>query len=69
MKRLRNPMMLLAALGFLGARTSCSLFKKDDEDDGLTRWNDSVEKPSRFERWKRWEDGESDKMWRRFRDG
>jgi len=68
MKTLRKTILLIATLGFLGATTGCSLFKKKDEDNGLTRWNESVEKPSRWQKWQKWEAREADDMWRKFRD-
>ncbi len=68
MNILQKAILFLAALGCLGTLSSCSTFKKKDEDDGLTRWNESEGKPSRFARWKAWEKREADEMWQKFRD-
>ncbi len=71
MKTFRKSLLLLVTLGYLGALTGCAVFRKDkeeDEDDGLTRWNEGINEPSRWERWKKWENEKSEKMWRKFRD-
>jgi hypothetical protein len=71
MKTLRQSFFILAALAYLVATTGCSVFRKDkkeDEDDGLTRWNEGINEPSRWQRWKKWENEKSEKMWERFRD-
>ncbi len=68
MKTLRHTFLLLGTVAFLFTTTSCSLFKKKEEDDGLSRWNDDLEKPSRWQKWKKWENEKADNMWRKFRD-